>query len=635
MQVLYIEDDSALARLIQRRLERGYGFTVHTAADGQSGLRAIAEDRPDAVIIDYILPDMSGLDVLKVIDNEYPDIVTIMVTGAGDEAVAVKAMKLHARDYIVKDTPGKYLDAMPELIGRLVEHQRLISKQRESDKLIRSLSTAVNQSSDAIIMFDPDGRANYANAAFEKITGFATQDVIGSNPLGGSDRAWPLAHEIWRKIISTPVFDRKIVERRQDGRLFPAIIAASPILSADGDIERYLVSLKDMSEYETLLSEFNQAQKLDAIGTLVGGIAHDFNNTLAAITGNLYLAKKQAAALPDVVSKITIVESLCSHACGMIQQLLTFAHKSMTDMKPVTISAFLKEIIKIHRVAVPENIELTHDIANSDMKIKGDISLLQQVIMNLINNARDALADVHDPYIKIGLEKFSSNERFCNRYPDMQADDYACISVADNGSGIKKSDLEHIFEPFFTTKAVDKGTGLGLAMSIGAIQTHRGVIQVESRWGKGTVFRIYLPLVESTQASSSTALNDELVVGRGECILLVDDNQNILNSTAAVLESLGYQVITAEDGAEAVDVYRKRNAAIDLSVLDLVMPHMGGVEVGEVIRTLHSDARIIFSTGYDRDHVLRRNDQLMDVDVLSKPFSVHALSHAIRRCLDQ
>jgi len=544
-------------------------------------------------------------------------------------------MKHHAMDYIVKDAAGAYLDRLSGRIERLVEFQRLKIKQQASDRKIRSLSAAVSQSGDAIIMFDSLGVATYANDAFEKITGYAVQDIIGTNPLDSSGQSWPLDHEIWRKIISTPVFDRKIVERRKYGGLFPAIIAASPILGEDENIERYLVSLKDMTEYETLLSEFNQAQKLDAIGTLVGGIAHDFNNTLAAITGNLYLAKKQAAALPDVVNKISSVEGLCSHACAMIQQLLTFAHKSMTDMKPVTISAFLKEIIKIHRVAVPENIEMTYDISNSEMKIKGDISLLQQVIMNLINNARDALADVRDPCIKISLEKFSSNESFCNRYPELQAGDYACISVADNGSGIKKSALEHIFEPFFTTKAVDKGTGLGLAMSIGAIQTHGGVIQVESRCGKGTVFRIYLPLVESTLTSSSSTLNAELDVGRGECILLVDDNQSILNSTAAVLESLGYQVLTAEDGAEAVDIYRKHSGAIDLSILDVVMPHMGGVEVAEVIRALHLDARIIFSTGYDRDNVLRGNDQLLDVDVLSKPFSIHSLSHAIRRCLDQ
>jgi len=635
VRILYIEDDAGLARLAQRRLERLAGFVVATAASGEEGMQALAELTPDVVMVDYILPDMNGLDVLKIIEQQYPSVVAIMVTGAGDESIAVEAMKHHAMDYIVKDAAGIYLDRLSERIKRLVEFQRLKIKQQASDREIRSLSTAVSQSGDAIIMFDVLGVAVYANDAFEKITGYAMQDIIGSNPLGGSDRSWPLAHEIWRKIISTPVFDRKIVERRKDGGMFPAIIAASPILGEDGNIERHLVSLKDMTEYETLLTEFNQAQKLDAIGTLVGGIAHDFNNTLAAIAGNLYLAKKQAAALPGVVNKITAVEELCSHACGMIQQLLTFAHKSMTDMKPVTISAFLKEIIKIHRVAVPENIELTHDIANSKMKIKGDISLLQQVIMNLINNARDAVADVREPCIKISLEAFSSNESFCNRYPELQAGDYACISVADNGSGIKKSDLEHIFEPFFTTKDVGKGTGLGLAMSIGAIQTHGGVIQVESRLGEGTVFRIYLPLVESALTSRETPLNSELVGGQGECILLVDDNQGILKSTAAVLESLGYQVLTAEDGVEAVDIYRRRSDAIDLSILDVVMPHMGGVEAATSIRALNPDAKIIFSTGYDRGNVLQKHDKALGVRVLNKPFSMQKLSHIIRQCLDQ
>lgn len=635
IHILYIEDDAGLARLAQRRLQRLTGFSVTTAVSGEDGMQALAAQMPDVVMVDYVLPDMNGLDVLKLIARQYPSAVAIMVTGAGDESVAVEAMKYHAMDYIVKDAAGAYLDKLAGRIGRLVEFQRLKSKQQAQDREIRSLSAALSQSRDAVIMFDVHGVATYANDALETITGYAVQDIIGCSPLGGSDRSWPLGHEIWRQIIATPVFDRKIVEQRKDGGRFPAMIAASPILGADGAIERYLVSLKDMSEYETLLSEFNQAQKLDAIGTLVGGIAHDFNNTLAAIAGNLYLAKKQAAAIPEAVNKITTVEELCAHAGGMIQQLLTFAHKSMTDMKPVTISTFLKEIIKIHRVAVPENIELNYDIANSEMKINGDISLLQQVIMNLINNARDALAGVHEPCINISLERFSSDDHFCNRYPELQAGDYACISVADNGCGIRKSDREHIFEPFFTTKAVGKGTGLGLAMSIGAIQTHGGVIQMDSRRGKGTVFRIYLPLLASSLPSDSTVLKQELLDGQGECILLADDNRHILHSTAAVLESLGYQVLTAEDGVQAIDMYRNHNGVIDVSILDVVMPHMGGVEVAEAIRSLHPAARIMFSTGYDRDNVLRGNAQMPDVTVLSKPFSMHALSHAIRRCLDQ
>jgi len=202
IRILYVEDDAGLARPAQRRLERLAGFCVATAASGEEGMQALAEDTPEVVVIDYILPDMDGLDVLKIIEQQYPSVVAIMVTGAGDESIAVEAMKHHAMAYIVKDAAGIYLDRLSERIKRLVEFQRLKIKQQASDREIRSLSAAVSQSADAIIMFDVLGVAVYANDAFEKITGYAKQDIIGANPLGSSDQPWPLEHEIWRKMNS-------------------------------------------------------------------------------------------------------------------------------------------------------------------------------------------------------------------------------------------------------------------------------------------------------------------------------------------------------------------------------------------------------------------------------------------------
>jgi len=634
MQILYIEDDSGLARLVQRRLERRHGFTVHTASDGHSGLQSIAANIPDVVMIDYILPDMDGLDVLKAIDAGYPAVVTIMVTGAGDEVVAVNAMKHNARDYIVKDTAGKYLDALPELIVRLVERQRLISRQQESEREIRSLSAAVSQSSDAILIFDPDGVMTYANAAFERMTGYLAQDIIGSNPTMNNQQAWPLTHALWGIITSAETFESKLTERRKDGGFFPAIVSVSPILDAQGNIERHLACMKDMSEYETLLAEFNQAQKMEAIGTLVGGIAHDFNNTLAAIGGNLYLAKNRAVSIPDVVKKITTVEQLCSHAGGMIQQLLTFARKSMTDMKVLRISSFLKEILKIHQISIPENIAFTYDIKTSDLYIRGDISLLQQVIMNILNNARDAVQDATNPCVSVSLETSSVDKIFRQQHADLDASDCACITISDNGSGIDECDMAHIFEPFFTTKSVDKGTGLGLAMAYGAIQSHGGVIQVDSSAGKGATFRIYLPLLEKPEHQPVQQTSQQMARGHGETILLVDDNKSIIKAGAAVLESLGYKVLTAMDGYEAVEVYRSHKQVIVLAILDIVMPKLGGIEAAQSIRSLNPDAKILFSTGYDPGSLYRQSGQPDAANILKKPFTVHELSHVVRESID-
>jgi len=542
-------------------------------------------------------------------------------------------MKLHARDYIVKDTPGKYLDAMPELIGRLVEHQRLISNQQESDRVIRSLSAAVSQSSEAILMFDPDGRATYANDAFERMSGYLAEDIIGNNPTLPDNRAWPFTHALWRKINSDKTFESKIMEQRKDGSFFPAMVTVSPIVDDDGHIECHLLAMKDMTDYETLLAEFHQAQKMEAIGTLVGGIAHDFNNTLAAISGNLYLAKTQAAFMPDVVGRINTVESLCSQAAGMIQQLLTFARKSITDMKALKISPFLKEILKIHQVSIPENIDFKYDIQSSDMHVMGDISLLQQVIMNITNNACDAVQDTAKPCIVIGLETFAADTRFHQQHA-LDAEAYACISISDNGSGIEEGHLEHIFEPFFTTKAVDKGTGLGLAMAYGAIQSHGGVIEVESLVGKGTTFQIYLPLLEKPQARIEQNSEQQIVPGHGETILLVDDNSSIIESGAGVLSNLGYQVLTARNGHEAIGIYQSEQARIALIILDIVMPKMGGIEAAQAIHSHNPDAKILFSTGYDQGNIPQINPDPDVTSVLKKPFTVHQLSHAVRQCID-
>jgi len=639
-KVLYIEDDEGLARLAQRRLERASGFSVSTADSGKEAFRLINEQFadgriPDAAIIDYVLPDMNGLEVLKQIGDKYPSIVSIMVTGAGDESIAVEAMKHHAQDYLVKDADGNYLEKLPKLIERLVTHQRLLIRQEKFDRENRFLSAAVSQSSDAIIIFDDWGMVNYTNKALEKISGHPISEFVGKNPTLKGDCQWPFTHEIWRKVNSGKRFEEKIIERRKDGKSFPAMLTIAPIVNSGNVIEHYLASMKDLTEYETLLAEFNQAQKMEAIGTLVGGIAHDFNNTLAAIIGNLYLIKKKVASSPDAVKKIATVESLCFHASGMIKQMLTFARKAITEMKPLSVSPFLKEIIKIHQASVPENIDIHHQISNSKMHISGDINQLQQVIMNLINNAVDAVQDVKKPLVTISLERFTAGQNFRKKHAELDENTFVCIKVADNGCGISEEEIKHIFEPFFTTKGVGKGTGLGLAMAYGAIQSHHGTIEVDSQPGKGCEFRIYLPLIEPESELVSEQMEKDVAEGQGEVILVVDDNQTVIETVSSVLENLGYKVLTAFDGLEAIEVYKTHMDTISLLILDVVMPRLGGIDTARAIRDLNPGVKIILSTGYDRDKTLQKADQTGVTTIIKKPFAIHELSHLIRQEIDR
>ena len=375
--------------------------------------------------------------------------------------------------------------------------------------------------------------------------------------------------------------------------------------------------------------KFEHAQRMESIGVLVGGISHDFNNMLTGILGNIFLAKKKLGDNPNISKHLLNIENLSKSASDMIRQLLTFSRKDEVSMKNFSITLFFSEAIKLARSAIPENIKVTQNIAKEDMIIQGDSTQIQQLIMNLINNARDAVNNRKKPEVTCKLELFQANAAFKEKHPELTAEKFALLSVSDNGHGIPYEIQDRIFEPFFTTKDANTGTGLGLAMLYGAVQRHHGIIELESEPDVGTTFHIYLPLIKSSESESQPS-EIELVHGQGETILLVDDDNLLRSATSEVLQSLGYHIIEADDGEKAFEIYQEEKNNIDLLLTDLVMPNMGGFELTLAVRQLNKDLPVIFATGYDKDQSLNNEIHLDNSLIITKPFSFNELSQFIR-----
>ncbi|NWF37110.1 DUF3365 domain-containing protein [Mariprofundus sp. KV] len=507
---------------------------------------------------------------------------------------------------------------------------------KQAEESVHILSASVEQASEAIIITDSSGIITYANPAFAELTGYSKDEVTGhsSNIIKSDQHGDHFYSEIWSTISSGHPWQSRIVNRRKDGSNYAAMLTISPIKNGKGEITHYVGSQQNLEEYEKLEKQFHQAQKMEALGTLVGGIAHDFNNTLAGITGNLYLAKKAIQDRPETVHRLETIEDLSYRTAGMIQQLLAFAREDVQRMNPMNISLLLKEALKMHMVSIPENIRLSINIESDDLHIRGDINLLQQALMNLINNARDAVEDVKDPLISIKLKAFEADDQFIDNHPDLTSRELACISIQDNGCGINSLDIEHIFDPFFTTKEVGKGTGLGLSMVYGAIQSHGGAIGVQSQVGQGTTISLWLPLLPSNQWLSDSSSSETVVNGSGETILLVDDELSVIETGQAVLESLGYRLLTAQNGAEAVAIFKEKRGKIDLILMDVVMPVMGGDEAANEIRKIKPDIKIIFATGYAKPHSSDGIFEMASETVISKPFSTGRISQLIRATLE-
>ncbi len=507
-------------------------------------------------------------------------------------------------------------------------------KQTESD--LRILSLAVEQASDSIMITDRRGVIQHYNAAASRLSGYSSSEARGKTAYFARPASWEnkSIKELWECLERGETWRGLLSERRKDGSIYPALTSVSPLRNEAGEITHFICAQQDISDQQALEEKIRQSQKMEALGTLVGGIAHDFNNILAGMTGNLYLAKRKLEDRPDVLEKIKNVEKLNFRAADMINQLLTFARKNTVRMRPFSLAMVIKESLKLARVSIPENITLRHDISGVDLKINGDVAQLQQVLMILLGNSRDAVNEVSEPEIEVTLSEFEADAEFLQTHPDSVTHRFAKLTVEDNGNGISENHLEHIFEPFFTTKGVGKGTGLGLAMVYGVVHSHAGIVQVESIVGRGTVFSIYLPLLEAEQSFLYDNLApSELPEGHGETILFADDDELVRKTGKSVLESLGYRVLEAVDGKEAMEIFLDNRDTVELLILDVIIPKMGAEEVVARVRELSPEIPVIFATGYDEEQVLNTPKKLPNSFVLTKPFSVQKLGTHINYLL--
>lgn len=499
---------------------------------------------------------------------------------------------------------------------------------------LSKLSQAVDQAGEAIMITDSDGILEYINPAFTHITGYSHSEAIGQSPkslVNSGMQSRSFYEKLWSDILGGTAWEGTLTNRRKDGSLYPALMSIAPIYSED-KITHFVAIQQDMSNQSLLEEQLRQSQKMESLGTLVGGIAHDFNNLLGGMTGNLYLARIKAKGSPEIIEKIRNVEALSFKAADLISQLLAFARKSAVQMQHIDLSDYIKDALKLIKAGIPESITLKTKFCEDSLPISGDKTQIHQILMNLLSNAKDATLEGSNPHIQISTSRFEATDSFRSFHPNHKnCDSYARITIQDNGHGISEAQLEHIFEPFFTTKEIGKGSGLGLSMIYGAMQTHNAIIDVNSQLNYGTEFHLYFPLIEAEDEVSEKHETDQ-IDGRGETILLVDDESELCETCAEILESMAYQPLSASDGKEGLNRFIDCNSEISLIITDVVMPKMSGPEMVRKIRQLQPEIPVIFMTGYDKE-LLSKEIDIENSVVIPKPVDIQTLGIKINELL--
>lgn len=635
LKILNVEDNPLDSELILRALERGNlaadMVRVETPESFQEKLQELS---PDVILADYALPRFSGPEALIFARQHSPDLPFIFVTGSLGEELAIETLKKGATDYVMKERLDRLVPAIRRALQEAAERRaRREAEQalRISEELYRRL---VENARDGIFTLSAEGQVSSVNQACETMTGWTREQCLGKTFIEfihpdnlQQARDW-LQSTLEGK--NPPPVELQIRSKRGNGYIMLEV--TSTALQDAGQITGILCIARDVTERRHLEEQLRQAQKMESVGQLAGGVAHDFNNLLTVIHGHAALLIGDTEFNTKHHEALREIARASDRAASLTRQLLAFSRKQPMQVKEVDINDAVSDITRMLQRVLGEPITLHCEYSTRLPSVKADQSMLEQVIMNLAVNARDAMPK--GGTLTLRTHKVVRSSLTSSNLTENHDGQYVCLTAQDTGTGIPPELLQRIFEPFFTTKEPGKGTGLGLATVYGIVKQHGGWVDVQSTLGHGTSFTMYLPASSTPVVAKEEKKTTQKLAEGNECILLVEDEIAVRNLCRRLLERLGYTVLEAETGVAALEIWKQEQNRIQLLLTDMVMPEgMTGHELAELVRKDKPMLPVILSTGYSPDSLGEESLLENSIHFLSKPYTPSQLTDTIRRAL--
>ncbi|MFO0549406.1 MAG: ATP-binding protein [Polyangiaceae bacterium] len=615
-RVLVVDDNSDLRNYIASLL--GRHWRVETAADGEAALERIRRAPPDLVLSDVMMPRLDGVGLVRAVraaaeTRHLP--VILLSARAGEEAV-VQGLEAGADDYLVK--PFSARELVTRVRACLETARSRTSALRASEMRFRRLAESGMM---GIVVLDQAGRALEANDTFLNMVGWSRADLrAGANVsdlLGGRRQASSAPHQTWEAEC-----------RARDGRRVPILVALAPLEHG----ENIAVTI-DLTEKKRLEAQFRQSQKMEAVGRLAAGIAHDFNNVLSVIMTCAELMRGDLGSGSDLGPDLEEITKAAHRASELTQQLLAFSRQQVLAPRVLSLWATLTRLEKMLRRLLGADVELTILSDSGLWSIEADPGQIEQIIMNLAVNARDAMPG--GGMLTIETANVTLDESYANEHHDVRPGEFVMLAMSDTGEGMDTETQARIFEPFFTTKSQGKGTGLGLATVFGIVKQSGGHIWVYSEPGRGATFKVYFPRTSTVESTSEVKPSAPKSEGGHEVILLVEDDPQVRAVACTVLRKSGYVVLEASNGGEAFIIAEQRGTRIDLLLTDVVLPLMNGRLVAERIQNLRPNVRVLFMSGYTDNAVLQHGVLDSGSAFLQKPITAASLTRKVREVLDR
>lgn len=623
IDVLIIEDDEDDFFIARSLLSKTAALKcdLDWARDYDEGLSTLMSNHYDVCLVDYRLGARDGLQLLREADENGVETPMILLTGQGDYEVDIKAMMAGAADYLVKGQ----IDA--QLLERSIRYAR---ERRRAEERIREQAAFLDKARDSISAYDLDRSVIYWNKSAERLTGYSEEEIkeLPYDALYDADKE--KVDRAWEAVLSKGEWSGDLRQLTKGGE--ELIVESRWTLVRDnaGNPRSVLVINTDVTERKRLESHFLRAQRMESIGTLVGGIAHDLGNLLVPILLGVKVLSQRHSADEKTMRTLDMIRRSAQRGSDMVKQVLAFARGVEGERVKLKFDHVIREVERITEETFPAGINVDISVPDELPLVTGDSTQLQQVLMNLCVNARDAMPSGGTLTIEADVSEI--DDELARTNPDAEPGEYVRVSVADTGGGIPPDVLDKVFEPFFTTKPSGKGTGLGLSTVYSIVKSHGGFVDVQSEQGLGTTFTVFVP---TAGASADMAAEEEAPAsmrGDGETILLVDDEEFILETASETLQESGYNVFTAENGKEAFQIYESKSSQIDLVVTDLMMAEGDGFELIRSVRSVDTDVPIIAASGM----ATHKSQEALDAGAnifVSKPFTAEKLLSAIHDTL--